>query len=109
MIDQTRLRTSLLLLAVAALLLSGTPAFAGTPGLPSLASGPALDANLCPNPGLSAALGTPAAHEASIIIPPDFILCTCKTCKEYPDVVCQISPSGYSIVCSDYYRLNCPS
>jgi hypothetical protein len=51
--------------------------------------------------------GAPASFS---MIPPDddFILCTCKLCNSHPDVECQISPSGYTILCSDYARLhNC--
>jgi len=64
-----RSRFSRLLLAIAALLISG------------------------------AAFNTPVAA-----IPPtgDYILCSCNYCRTHPDVVCQISPSGYSILCSDY-------
>lgn len=108
-----RLRTTLLLLAITALLLSGAPVFAATgdSGLPSSitapATGPGLDAGGCPDPGLSAALGTPAPIELVFPPPHDFILCSCELCKEYPDVICQISPSGYSILCEDYARINC--
>lgn len=96
-----RLRTSLLLLAVAALLLSGTPVFAGTegtgtPDLLSQITAPA--AGQCTELVSSSAIGTPAVLEVG-----DFILCTCKFCERNPDVICQISPTGYSILCSDYY------
>ena len=49
-------------------------------------------------------IGTP-----SLAIPPDddFILCTCSLCKRSPDTICQISPSGYSILCSDWYATHC--
>jgi hypothetical protein len=101
-----RLRTSLLLLAIAALLLAGAPAFAATGDsgqaqIAAPAAVPALDANLCKDPN------TPAASLKSIIVPPDFILCTCKFCKENPDVICQISPSGYSILCYNYSQTHC--
>ena len=102
-----RLRTSLLLLAIAALLLAVAPTFAATrdSGLPSQVAAPAAgtgpDANLCKAPV------APAASLKSIIIPPDFILCTCDYCKVHQDVICQISPSGYSIVCEDWYRTHC--
>ena len=52
--------------------------------------------------------GAPAGF--SLAIPPDddFILCTCRFCNANPDVDCQISPSGYTILCEDYSRLhNC--
>ena len=108
-----RLRSSLLLLAVAALLLSGAPVFAGTgtadPGLPSSITAPAaspLDAGRCPAPAPSLVVGTPAVREVFVPPPSDFILCSCELCKDHPDVVCQISPSGYSIRCTDYSRLN---
>jgi hypothetical protein len=39
--------------------------------------------------------------------PVDYILCSCSFCKSNPDVDCQVSPSGYSILCSDWYRLRC--
>src|SRR3954447_18902232 len=86
--------------------------FAATadPGLPGSISAPAaspgLDAGRCPAPAPSLTVGTPAVRE--VYVPPsDFILCSCDLCKDQPDVVCQISPSGYSIRCVDYSRLNC--
>jgi hypothetical protein len=110
-----RLRTTLFLLAITALLLSGAPVFAATgdSGLPSWitapATSPGLDAGPCPEPGPSATLGTPAPIELAFPPPHDFILCSCELCKDYPDVICQISPSGYSILCEDYSRINCKS
>jgi hypothetical protein len=106
-----RLRTSLLLLALMALLLSGTTAFAGTgdPGLPSWAAvhatSPGLDSGRCPAPKLSLA-GTPARLDLSTLSP-DFILCSCDYCRHHPNVICRISPTGFSIVCSDYSQTNC--
>ena len=98
-----RLRSSLLLLAIAALLLSGMPASAAT-GDSSL---PWLDAGQCTNPDSTPAIGTPVESIDLAFPPPnDFILCTCKFCNDYPDVTCQISPSGYSILCADYSRLH---
>jgi hypothetical protein len=94
-----RLRTSLLLLVVAALLLTGTPAFAGT----ACTGDSALLAQIT-----APAAGTPEGLE--LVIPPgdDFILCTCKFCNANPGIECQISPSGYTILCADYSRLhNC--
>jgi hypothetical protein len=99
-----RLRTSLLLLAIAALLLAGAPAFAATPGPEQIAAPaavPGLSANQC------AASNAPTPSFRSIIIPPGYIQCTCKFCKEHQDVVCQISPSGYSILCEDWYQTHC--
>jgi hypothetical protein len=98
-IPMSRLRTSLLLLALVALAVSAAPACAGT-------APPASPLNLCAAPAASTAIGTPAPS-LKIFPPPDYIQCGCKLCEEKPDVICQISPSGYSIVCSDWYRLNC--
>jgi len=95
-----RLRTSLFLLALVALAVSAAPAFAGTAPVASPA------ANLCPAPALSPATGTPAPV-LKIFPPPGYVHCDCKLCEEKPDIDCQISPSGYSILCSDWYRLNC--
>jgi hypothetical protein len=96
------IRTSLLLLALAALLLAAAPVSAATcePSQPSRVAAP-----VCTEPAASG----PAAGLAAIIVPPpDFILCTCDFCKANPDVECQISPSGYTILCADYSRLhNC--
>ena len=39
----------------------------------------------------------------------DFDLCTCKFCERNPSAICQISPMGYSIVCSDWALTHCPS
>ncbi len=46
----------------------------------------------------------PTASEAA----GDYILCSCQLCSQ-SDVDCQISPSGYTIACADYYRLRCHS
>jgi hypothetical protein len=94
-----RLRSSLFLLVLAALAVSAVPVFAGTAPVANPA------ASLCPAPALSS-IGTPAPT-LKIFPPPDYIHCDCKLCAEKPDVICQISPSGYSILCSDWYRLNC--
>lgn len=91
-----RLRNSLLLFAAAALLLAGAPTFG------------AVDAAQCPAPAQSLTVGTPTPLPAFMIPPQDdYILCTCDFCKANPYVDCQISPSGYSIQCSDWYRLHC--
>lgn len=105
----TRLRSLLSLLALAALLVSGTPAFAGETGAGASAAvaTPALAGELCEEPALPEALLTPAGEELAPPVDPDFILCTCKFCKDYPDVICQISPSGFSILCADYYNWRC--
>jgi len=53
----------------------------------------------------AAALSTPAA---AVFPNHDYILCSCDFCRVNPNVECQISPSGYSILCSDYSQLhNC--
>ena len=36
----------------------------------------------------------------------DFIICSCKLCSR-SDVVCRISPTGFSIACADYYQTHC--
>lgn len=106
-----RLRSSLLLLAITALLLSATPVAADTvaPGLPSQLAAPAavpsVDAPQCTAPGQSPAFGT--GESLAPVPASDFILCTCKFCKNHPDVICQISPTGFSILCSDYYSSRC--
>ena len=102
-----RLRTSLLLLAAAVLLLTGSPLFAaaGDSEAPPLAW---LDAAPCAGATSTPAISTPAPKLDLIIPPNDYIQCSCKFCRENPYVECQISPSGYSILCEDYSRLhNC--
>jgi hypothetical protein len=47
------------------------------------------------------------AVSAAAAPPVDYILCSCTFCKANPDVDCQVSPSGYSILCSDWSRLHC--
>lgn len=38
----------------------------------------------------------------------EVIVCSCKLCGQNPNVECQIGPGdGYSILCADYYRINC--
>lgn len=37
-----------------------------------------------------------------------YILCSCQLCSQ-SDVDCQISPTGYTIACADYYRMRCNS
>jgi hypothetical protein len=44
----------------------------------------------------------PATAEAG----PGYILCSCHLCSQ-EDVDCQISPSGFTISCADYYRIFC--
>lgn len=93
-----RLRSSLFLLVVTALLLSVPPVLADTP-----AAAPWLEADLCTDPGPAPV----ASFEGELLLAGDFILCTCNYCKNHPDVICQISPSGFSILCSDYYQSRC--
>ena len=38
----------------------------------------------------------------------EFDLCTCKFCERNPSDICQVSPTGYSIVCSDWAQTHCP-
>ena len=35
-----------------------------------------------------------------------FVICSCELCSR-SDVVCRISPTGFSIACADYYRTHC--
>jgi hypothetical protein len=35
-----------------------------------------------------------------------FVICSCQLCSQ-SDVVCRISPSGFSIACADYYKTHC--
>jgi len=57
---------------------------------------------------LALALALPASKPAAaIIIPPGgYTLCSCELCSR-SDVICQISPSGFSIECADYYAIYC--
>lgn len=96
-----RFRAPLFLIVLALLAVSAAPVLAET--APVVAS-PA--ASLCPAPALPSATGTPAPI-FRIVPPADYILCSCTFCKSNPDVDCQVSPSGYSILCSDWSRLHC--
>ncbi|MFL6197130.1 MAG: hypothetical protein ACJ75H_23290 [Thermoanaerobaculia bacterium] len=90
-----RFRSSLLLLAVVALLLAAVPAFAA-------------EAAQCPAPAQASTLDGLTPAPTFMIRPPvDYVLCSCSLCKSQPDIDCQISPSGYSIMCSDWYRMHC--
>jgi hypothetical protein len=98
----TRLRSSLLLLAVAALLLAGVPVSADTQNaIAAPAAAPWLDAGQCASPA------TPVASAGLAVSESDFILCSCRYCRTHPEDICQISPTGYSTLCSDYYANNC--
>lgn len=44
----------------------------------------------------------PAASAAS----GGFVICSCELCSR-SDVVCRISPTGFSIACADYYQMYC--
>ena len=35
-----------------------------------------------------------------------FVLCSCELCSR-SDVICRISPTGFSIPCADYYATHC--
>jgi hypothetical protein len=91
-----RFRLSLLLLAFtfAALLLAGTPASAAPAGQ-------------CNAPVSAVATGVPAPTFMIFPPPGDYIICSCDFCKRNPDVECRISPSGYSIMCSDWSLTHC--
>jgi hypothetical protein len=47
----------------------------------------------------------PAASQTST---GGFVICSCQLCSQ-SDVVCRISPSGFSIACADYYKTHCQS
>jgi hypothetical protein len=34
------------------------------------------------------------------------LLCSCQLCA-HSDVICRISPTGFSIQCADYYAMYC--
>lgn len=103
-----RLRSSLLLLAIAALFISGTPISANSVA-PSAAPAvvPSLDAGRCTDSGPSPAVDMPALNGEAATPRSGFILCTCKFCHENPEVICQISPTGYSIRCKDWFNSHC--
>jgi len=103
-------RKLLFLLAIAVILVSGTPASAATgdpaPQVAAPAAGSALEAGLCLDPGPAGSTQVPSPNFAS---PPidDFVLCTCTLCVPNPDEYCQISPSGYTIQCKDWAKTHC--
>jgi hypothetical protein len=102
-----RPRPLLPLLVLALLVAAAMPALAAAPvTAPAL---PALDLSGAACPAAAPMSSATDKLFKAIIIPPDFILCTCKTCREYPDVICQVSPSGFSIVCSDWAKTHCPT
>lgn len=35
-----------------------------------------------------------------------FVICSCELCSR-SDVICRISPSGFSIECANYYAMYC--
>jgi len=107
----SRLRSSLFLLAVAVLLISTVPLFAGSEEVAPPAQ-TAVDsaAQATPEAADVAEIAVIPESEAPLTLaapPIDFVLCSCKLCGAYPEQVCRISPSGYSILCSDWYRLHC--
>lgn len=105
---------TLLLLAIAAILATAGAGVARPidPGLEITAAEPAAPAT-SPTAALAIeAAACPATDPAAESLPaavpqPDFILCSCELCKARPDVICRISPTGFSIVCSDYYAAFC--
>lgn len=38
-----------------------------------------------------------------------FILCRCAFCAANPDVVCRVSPSGFSTLCAGFVLRFCPA
>lgn len=65
-----------------------------------------LQEEQCPEPA-EASNAAGFAEKPIFAAPPDFILCSCRYCYVHPQDVCRISPSGFSIVCEDYFHLNC--
>lgn len=64
--------------------------------------------------GCGASVVTPslcsAGQESDLLaLPPaeDYILCSCRFCAANPAVECQVSPSGLSILCSDWSNWRC--
>jgi hypothetical protein len=55
---------------------------------------------------LALTLALPASTPAAVINPGGYILCSCELCSR-SDVICRISPSGFSIECADYYAMYC--
>lgn len=107
-----RSRIPLLLALVTLLVTAGTVLARSTePVLPAAAE-PATVAAV-PNPAATIAddvcaeAQPAAAPPAEAISLQDFILCSCELCKAHPRVICRISPTGFSIVCADYYALSC--
>jgi hypothetical protein len=104
----TRLRTSLFLLAAFALLTSGA---SGLAGASAAAVPPPSNQSLAPTPATAGQCADPTgvgvAIRESALPPPDYILCSCSYCRAHPGEDCQISPSGYSILCADYYAFHC--
>ncbi len=98
-------RLSLLALALLAALAVPTRADSCTAGL-----SPLLDPDPGPVCKAAARLASPMSES---FLPraaaSGFILCTCELCIEHPAVICQVSPSGFSIHCSDWARQHCPS
>ena len=55
---------------------------------------------------LAAAILVSAGLKPAASAGPDYVLCSCQLCSQ-SDVDCQISPSGYTIACADYYASHC--
>ena len=45
--------------------------------------------------------------EPSFAAAADYVLCSCRLCYAQPKQVCRISPTGFSILCEDYFRIYC--
>jgi hypothetical protein len=55
---------------------------------------------------VTAVLASASLKPAASAAAEDFIICSCKLCSR-SDVVCRISPTGFSIACADYYQTHC--
>lgn len=105
------MRSTIFLLVLAAALCLAPAALAdeapalSAPDAESQAPAALSEGDLCEAP--IASPGDVALMGSSPWDPPDYILCSCQFCRTHPQTVCRISPTGYSIVCKDYYNLNC--
>lgn len=91
------------------LVLAGAAVAAGDEAAPAPAIAPAVASSAEPAaPKLCSEPTGEAAAATFLILPPvDYILCSCTFCRANPDEDCQVSPSGYSILCSDWSRTHC--
>jgi hypothetical protein len=96
-------RLSLLLVAIAVLLISGTPVSAGG----GAADVPWSDGGQCIAPA-TPAVDMPALNGEAPIPKTDPLPCSCHYCADHKLQNCTISP-GYTMLCLTYYQANCPS